>query len=65
MTSNITEPANYQAAADELLNSPCVHDITKRIIREGLERDCIDAYYDVKLALDVLRARLDHYCPKS
>ncbi len=43
---------------ERLLNDPTVRDFTKDIIRKGFELDPVDSYYDCKMALQVLRARM-------
>jgi len=48
-----------QKEVDDILESYSVHYFTKEIIKEGLQKDCVDAYYDVKLALDILKKRMD------
>ncbi len=46
----------------EILDDDSVHYFTKNIIREGLTKDDVDAYFDVKLALDALNyVRMDRY----
>ena len=44
---------------DKVLNSDSVHFFTKDIIKQGLTKDPVDAYYDCKLALDVLKEHMD------
>lgn len=45
--------------AQEIIeNDPTVHNFTKAIIREGSQLDPVDAYYDCKMALQVLRSRM-------
>ena len=44
---------------DEVLNSNSVHYFTKDIIKQGLTKDPVDAYYDCKLALEVLKEHMD------
>ncbi len=44
---------------DKVLNSDSVHSFTKDIIKQGLTKDPVDAYYDCKLALDVLKGHMD------
>ncbi len=43
---------------ENVLADDSVHYAAKTIIRDGLERDCLDAFYDVKLALDCLSSVL-------
>ena len=44
---------------DEVLNSDSVHHFTKDIIKQGFTKDPVDAYYDCKLALEVLKEHMD------
>ena len=44
-----------QEMARGVLNNPSVHTLTKDIIRMGMNKDCVDAYYDVLLAAKVLK----------
>ena len=37
-----------------LLADPAVHDFTKKVIREGLTKDCVDAVCDIHLAVQAL-----------
>ena len=53
------EKYGYLANLDEVLNSDSVHNFTKDIIKQGLSKDPVDAYYDCKLALDVLKEHMD------
>lgn len=43
-----------RAKIQSVLENPAVHEFTKRILREGLEKDALDAYWDAKLAADLL-----------
>ena len=45
---------------DKILASSSVHNLTKDILREALTKDPIDAYFDVKLAADALKERMDN-----
>ena len=49
-------PTIEQAMAD-----PGIHNLTKDILMDVLDRqaDPLDAYYDVQLAADILKTRLD------
>ena len=49
----------YEELYKRVMESPSVHFWTKEIIREGLNKDCVDAVYAVELALKVLRARME------
>ena len=44
---------------DEVLAGNSVHFFTKNIIREGLKKDPVDAYYDVLLAAECLKEHMD------
>jgi hypothetical protein len=44
---------------DRVLAEPCVHQLTKDILRTAREKDCVDAYYDVQLAAELLKARMN------
>jgi len=41
----------------EVLESPATHNITKRILMDAQELDCVDVAYDVKLAAELLMER--------
>ena len=43
----------------DVLDDPAVHVLTKSILLSTFSLDLLDAYYDIKLAADVLRAELD------
>ena len=49
----------HQSKKDELLQSPSVHQLTKDIIRLADDKDCVDAYYDIKLALQWAELKLN------
>jgi len=42
-----------------VLNNDSIHYFAKNIIADGLDRDCLDAYYDVKIALECLELVLN------
>ena len=44
---------------DKVLNSDSVHNFTKDIIKQGLTKDLVDAYYDCKLVLEILKEHMD------
>ena len=44
---------------DNIMKDDGVHCFTKDIIKLGLQKDPVDAYYDCKLALRVLKNRMD------
>ena len=43
----------------EVLKSPGISNFTKDIIKQGLTKDPVDAYYDCKLALEVLKEHMN------
>jgi hypothetical protein len=43
----------------ECLAAPGVHELTKDILRMAEDKDCVDAYYDVLLAAELLKERMD------
>jgi hypothetical protein len=43
---------------EEILASPSIHSLTKDILRQGIQRDCVDAYFDTLLAAELLGARM-------
>lgn len=43
---------------DEVLGSHSIHFMAKDILRAGRERDCLDAYYDCKMACELLEQRM-------
>ena len=40
-------------------NDPTVRNLTKLILTEATDKDCVDAYYDVLLAAKLLKNRMD------
>ena len=44
---------------EEVLGDDGVHFFTKDIIRDGLKKDPVDAYYDVLLAAECLKEHMD------
>ncbi len=62
VTFNDREPVVLSHLSEEtrkkvetILNDPTVHNFTKLIIREGLGRDCLDAYKNSAYATDILK----------
>ncbi|KKK65221.1 hypothetical protein LCGC14_2976320 [marine sediment metagenome] len=47
-------------AVKDVLADDGVHNLTKDIIRRGLNLDPVDAYFDARLAADVLKKVMDH-----
>lgn len=45
---------------EKILADPGVHSLTKRTIEAGRGKDPVDAYYDVLLAAEALKAIMDH-----
>jgi len=45
----------------EIMADPAVHDLTKRTIEAGRAKDPVDAYYDVLLAAQALKAIMDYH----
>ena len=43
----------------EVMNSQTIHFLTKDILELSKDKDIVDRYYDVKLALDILKAEMD------
>ena len=43
----------------EIMADPTVHNLTKYVIALAMDKDPVDAYYDVQLALDVIRERME------
>lgn len=41
------------------LKDPCIHDLTKNILRAAENKDLLDRYHDVQLAADLLKAEMD------
>lgn len=61
MNSNTISLGNLRYCSDKVrlevnkvFDSPGVHHFVKEIIQEGLDKDCLDAVKDVKLALEML-----------
>ena len=44
---------------DKVMEDNGVHSFTKDIIKAGLKKDPVDAYYDCKLALMVLEEKMN------
>jgi hypothetical protein len=44
---------------DGALANPGVHNLVKQILRSAREKDCVDAYYDVQLAANLLKKRME------
>ena len=51
---------NTKDYANSIIDGYGVHKLTVDVINQGLERDCVDAVKDVKLALQVLQAVCDN-----
>ena len=43
----------------DVMNDFSVHTLTKEILKMTLDRDAVERYYDVALALEVLRGERD------
>lgn len=43
----------------EVLADPAVHNLTKDTLRAALTKDIVDAYFDVRLAADLLKERME------
>jgi len=43
----------------DALTDPTIHNLTKDILRAAIEKDPIDSYFDVQLAADLLKDRMD------
>jgi hypothetical protein len=46
-------------AISDVLSNPSVHNRVKNWLREGLNADCVDAYYDALLLAQLLKRRMD------
>jgi hypothetical protein len=46
-------------SVQQVLEDPCVHYRLKNWLREALNADPLDAYYDAQLLADVLKQRVD------
>ena len=44
---------------EAVLASPSVHNLTKDTLRAALTKDLVDAYHDIQLVADLLKARMD------
>lgn len=44
---------------EEALADPTVHNLTKDTLRAALDKDIVDAYFDVQLAADLLKDRME------
>ena len=43
----------------QVMESQCVHNLTKEVLELSKDKDVVDRYYDVKLALKILKAEMD------
>jgi hypothetical protein len=43
----------------EILEAPSTHKLVHEVLELAATRDCVDAYYDIILAAEILRARMD------
>jgi len=43
----------------EIMESPSVHFLTKDVLKLTEHKDIVDRYYDVRLALEILKAEMD------
>lgn len=43
----------------DALDDPSVRNLTKDVLRMAMDKDALDAYKDVQLAADILKARFD------
>lgn len=53
---NKYEASKYR---QEVMQGYSVHNLTKQVLELTKNKDVIDRYYDVKLALDVLKKEMD------
>ena len=60
---SMVENVGITKAIEAVLADPTVHFFTQDTIRRGLQMDPVDAFHDVELASEVLRAFLDHVLP--
>lgn len=44
---------------EEIMNNPTVHNLTKQVLELSAKKDVVDRYFDVKLALDILKQEMD------
>ena len=44
---------------EDILNDPSVHSFLKDIIRHALDKDLVDACYDIQIAAIVIKRELD------
>ena len=43
----------------EILANPSTHKLIHDVIDLAQDKDCVDAYYDILLAAEILKARMD------
>ena len=43
----------------DILNSPATHRLVHEVLELAETRDCVDAYFDILLAAQILQARMD------
>lgn len=55
----IKEGMTVQQVIDDVLTAYGVHFMVKDVLREALTKDPNDAYHDIQLAADILKARMD------
>ena len=53
------EAAIMNKQIQEVLADPAVHNLTKDTLRAALTKDIVDAYFDVRLAADLLKERME------
>lgn len=50
---------------EEVMTNPAVHYLTKNILKLTENKDCVDAYHDVKLALRVVKEEMNQVLHKE
>lgn len=50
---------NVNQVIKDLEVNPCVHKQVKDMLKVLLNQDCVDAYYNAKLILDVMKAKMN------
>ncbi len=52
------DPRNWRKEAEHVAEGFAVCDATKRALRDALERDPVDAFWDLSYVVDILKARM-------
>lgn len=45
-----------------ILSSPSTHRLVREVVELAESRDCVDAYFDIHLAAQIIKGRMDRAC---